>query len=324
MADSGVVVPDGMSMRPATMGDTGAVAGLIEASDLEEFGEPEYSESDLRGEWEDEELPLDTRLILTGDGQVVGYGNVYTRGPARVEAEGYVHPGFYGRGIGSALIQWTELRAADHLAAAPPGLRVVLNNATSARNPGATALLTAKGYAPVRYFWQMRAQLDAPPPAPEWPRGVTVRPATSEADVRAVYEAIEESFRDHWGHHPRTLEEWLRDQKDAADRSLWYLATDGDAVAGAAVCRMFLETTGWVGSLGVRRPWRGQGLGMALLRHAMAEFYRRGTTKIGLGVDAANPTGATRLYERAGMVVKSEYAVFQKELRAGKEPAEDH
>jgi len=324
VADSGLIVPDGMTMRAATMDDSGAVAGLIEASDLEEFGEPEYSEGDLRGEWEDDDLPLDTRLILTGDGQVVGYGNVYTRGPARIDAEGYVHPRFYGRGIGSALIRWTEARAADHLATAPPELRVVLNNATSARNPGATALLTANGYAPVRYFWQMRAHLDAPPPAPQWPAGIAVRPVVSEADVRAVYEALEESFRDHWGHHPRTFEEWQRDNKDAPDHSLWFLAMDGEQVAGAAVCRMFLETIGWVGSLGVRRPWRGKGLGKAMLRHVMTEFYGRGTTTIGLGVDAANPTGATRLYERAGMGVKSEYAVFQKELRAGEEPAAEH
>jgi hypothetical protein len=29
-------------------------------------------------------------------------------------------------------------------------------------------------------------------------------------------------------------------------------------------------------------------------------FYGRATPSVGLGVDAASPTGATRLYERAG------------------------
>jgi mycothiol synthase len=36
-----------------------------------------------------------------------------------------------------------------------------------------------------------------------------------------------------------------------------------------------------------------------------------------LGVDADNPTGATRLYERAGMHIGQQYATYSKELRAG-------
>ena len=58
---------------------------------------------------------------------------------------------------------------------------------------------------------------------------------------------------------------------------------------------------GWVGTLGVRRPWRKRGIGLALLRHSFNEFYRRGKRKVGLGVDAQNLTGALRLYESAGM-----------------------
>jgi ribosomal protein S18 acetylase RimI-like enzyme len=71
---------------------------------------------------------------------------------------------------------------------------------------------------------------------------------------------------------------------------------------------------GWVGALGVRKPWRGCGIGMALLRRAFAEFHSRGRAHVGLGVDAANATGATRLYERAGMRVMSEDILFEKRL----------
>ena len=80
---------------------------------------------------------------------------------------------------------------------------------------------------------------------------------------------------------------------------------------------------GWVGSLGVRRPWRKRGLGEALLLHSFAEFYKRGTKTIGLGVDAQNPTGATRLYQKAGMHVASEAVIYEKELRAGREPVDE-
>jgi hypothetical protein len=49
----------------------------------------------------------------------------------------------------------------------------------------------------------------------------------------------------------------------------------------------------------------------------MGEFYKRGMRKVGLTVDAQNPTGATRLYERAGMQMTNEYIVFEKKLPPG-------
>ena len=75
-------------------------------------------------------------------------------------------------------------------------------------------------------------------------------------------------------------------------------------------------------SLGVRRPWRKRGLGLALLQHSFGEFYRRGIRVINLGVDAGSPTGATRLYKKAGMRVAAEYVAYEKELRPGREPEE--
>lgn len=79
---------------------------------------------------------------------------------------------------------------------------------------------------------------------------------------------------------------------------------------------------GYVGTLGVRRARRKRGLGEALLLHSFNEFYKRGTRTIGLGVDAENPTGATRLYKKVGMHVASEYVIYEKELRPGREPEE--
>lgn len=95
---------------------------------------------------------------------------------------------------------------------------------------------------------------------------------------------------------------------------------DGDVVAGAAMC-IYLDGNGWVDELGVRREWRKRGLGLALLYHAFGEFYRRGTHEVGLGVDAQSLTGATRLYERAGMHPLLHYDTFAKVLRDGVELA---
>ena len=72
---------------------------------------------------------------------------------------------------------------------------------------------------------------------------------------------------------------------------------------------------GWIRDLAVRRRWRGRGLCRALLLTAFAEFHRRGTRTVALNGDAASRTGATHLYEAAGMTAVQEYALYQKELR---------
>ena len=97
------------------------------------------------------------------------------------------------------------------------------------------------------------------------------------------------------------------------DPTLWFLVWDGPDLA--AVLRGERRgDIGWVGAIGVRERWRMQGLGLALLRHAFADWYSRGVRRVGLGVDAENPTGATRLYERAGMHIAYEAVAFEKEL----------
>jgi ribosomal protein S18 acetylase RimI-like enzyme len=73
---------------------------------------------------------------------------------------------------------------------------------------------------------------------------------------------------------------------------------------------------GWIGMLGVREGWRRRGLGLALLRESFRRFRSTGETTVALGVDVENPTGATRLYERAGMRVLWQADVWEKELRA--------
>jgi len=186
-------------------------------------------------------------------------------------------------------------------------------------NLAARHLLERHDYAAVRFFMRMVADLDASPPPPVWPDGITVRSWESAADDRPAYLALEEAFRDHWGHVPADFGAWSR-KGDRFDPGLWFFAFDGAVIVGALVGWHSLGA-GWVDQLGVRRPWRTRGLGLALLRQAFAEFYRRGWTRGWLDVDAESETGATRLYERAGMRADSDNAtaLYRKELRSGTE-----
>jgi ribosomal protein S18 acetylase RimI-like enzyme len=76
---------------------------------------------------------------------------------------------------------------------------------------------------------------------------------------------------------------------------------------------------GWVDNVAVRRPWRRRGVAEAMLREVFRRFAARGITPVNLGVDAMSSTGATRLYEKAGMRVVREFVFFEKELRPGEE-----
>ena len=127
---------------------------------------------------------------------------------------------------------------------------------------------------------------------------------------------MDEAFQDHWEHHPRPFEEWWEEKlaEPDYDPTLWFLIRDGGEVAAAIRNDPERNGGGYVGAIGVRRAWRGRGLGKALLLHTFREFQRRGQTRVTLGVDAENPTGATKLYERVGMHVELEAVVYEKAL----------
>ncbi len=125
-------------------------------------------------------------------------------------------------------------------------------------------------------------------------------------EERAIYDVDMEAFQDHWDFFPVPFDDW-RDYfigSETFDPELWFVAEDGDEIAGTALCSSARgPETGWVNVLAVRRPWRRRGLGRALLLHAFREFRRRGYERVGLNVDGENLTGAVRLYEQAGMRV---------------------
>lgn len=318
---------ESLQVRAPTIEDLERVTALINTCAMHDEGLNDTTVEDLQHDWEIPgfNLATDALLICTAEDLPVGIAQLFTEVPfvqnyMRVR----VHPDYRGRGIGTRLMRFAEERARQFIDRAPADARVTLLTGVNRRNEAAQELFRNEGFACVRYFSEMEIELKEAPPAPSWPAGITVRTFVPGQDEQAVYEADNEAFIDHWGYVPTSFEVWMHDMQTGKgiEPSLWFLAVDGDQIAGMALCPPEYPpdpTMGWVSSLGVRRAWRKRGIGLALLHHAFGEFYRRGLTKVGLGVDADSLTGATRLYERAGMHAVRQYARYLKELRPGKD-----
>jgi len=317
-----------LNLRHATWADLNAVAQLShDVAEMEGDASFVLTAEELANEWHgvDFSVERDVFVVETRDGRVVGSEEFYNeKDHYKLKADGCVHPEFRGLGIGTSLLGKMAERGQAEMELADSDVRVTIQSTFNNKDEAGHILLAAEGYSPVRYFWRMEIKLQDPPPVVTFPDGIELRPFVKDEHAVAVWQADNEAFHDHWGSHEASYEEWSHRKfgNPNFDPTLWMVAWDGNEVAGFSQNR-YRKGIGWIGTIGVRRPWRKKGLGLTLLRHSFGEFYKRGTTTIGLGVDASNPTGATRLYQRAGMYVASEFVAYEKELRSGNTESND-
>jgi mycothiol synthase len=310
-----------VTLRPPTFEDVPAIVRLLDAA-ANSTGLGVTTDADVRSWFTTPTFDVENnfRVAVADDGRLVGYADLTDPGDEHTAffLDLRVPPRERDAGGAEALLAWAEKRAA----ALATG-EAQISQGILTPNEYGRGLLERNGFAPIRYSYEMGIDLHEEPPGPDWPDGIAVRSFEVGRDERAVWAAQQEIFRDSWNFHEQPYEEWAHFtlRPDEFDPALNFLALDGsDEIAGIALCSESSTRRpdyGWVNILGVRRPWRKRGLGLALLRQSLGALHGRGKASVGLGVDAESPTGATRLYERAGMRRIDQMAIYAKTIQGG-------
>lgn len=311
-------LPADLTLRPAQFSDLELLTELLRACDVADSGEPDTDTADILVDWREPGFDLATAssLLIAPDGQIVGYTAIHS-GRLGMEISPYtqIHPAYRGQGLEHYLLNLSEQRALLYLessagASIPRVIRAYGFNELDYRR------LEEVGYQLKKVDWRMEIEFDEPPPAPQWPQGISARPYIQGQEERVAHGIIQEAFSDlaHRTYHP--FEEWVAwaIQREDFDPSLLFLLLDGEKHIGAVLGFVQGEMGGWVRQLAVLKPWQGRGIGKQFLRYVFGEFYRRDVRKVGLIVDSENPSGATHFYQRVGMHVASQIRWYQKEV----------
>lgn len=277
-------------MRELRESDAGTVAELFRTV----FGETRPIDAAEVASWvRNEELSPGWLRVLDVDGRVVAYGDITLSG--NEVALDVAAPGHW-----ETFFEWAEEHAR---ATRARRVRVFIPAGHELE-----AWVERRGYRLWRSSCTMEMTLgDSPPEAPDVPDPFRLR-AYRPHDEGHLRDALNEAFAEDPFFHEASAghfrEFYLRAR--GFDPELWLLGWHRDELAGFVLA--YLERAGdpdlgWIASFGVRPAWRGRGLGDALLRTSIQALHARGLRRVGLGVDAENPTSAPRLYERVGLRV---------------------
>jgi mycothiol synthase len=291
--------------RTVTADDFAALADLTATDEEALRGRPSHiGETDLGAWLSRTDLERDS-ILFEEDGKPVAFGWSEPYHGAGIHI-GIVAQGSKGRGLGSRLIEFGQERLAAK------GLRP-FHMGTLAADEAATKLALAHGYEAVRRFYEMAVELTEAPPAATLPDGFAIEPF-GEPRAREFHDALEDAWRDHWDYHPTPFDEWWSEKRADPnyEPSLWFVVRHENAIVATVRNDAKRNGGGYVGALGVRRAYRGRGLARALLLHTYGVFFARGERRVSLGVDAASPTGATKLYESVGMQIENEEIMWRK------------
>ncbi|MFQ3617031.1 MAG: GNAT family N-acetyltransferase [Cyanobacteriota bacterium] len=173
-----------------------------------------------------------------------------------------------------------------------------------------------------RFLTEARSLLD-PIPSAQLPSGFQIINNTRRVPAQAWVDLYNQTFIDHWGFHPLTVEQyehWLAEADYRPDLDLIAVSPDGVL---AAFCRVYISAStnahfdrreGWISSLGTRRGFRRMGLGRSLLLAGLHQLKAEGMDTALLGVDTQNPNAAYDLYHSIGFAPQFAWMSYAKKM----------
>jgi len=317
-----------IQIRPFRWEDLPALVELINEADAHDRRERGTSLRELEEEFREPGFAPEENVFLVelepGE-KLVGYGALALRLGGEADSFfvwGVVHPEFRRRGIGTRLMERLLARARERLPETKTK-KVYFQAGCEPDEHDRIKLFEKFGLRPVRYFFEMVRDLREPLPEVKLPEGFRLRTFVKGQDERRWLAALNEAFADHWDHRPWPEEEflyWVNTKWFQPELSLIAETEEGEI---AGICHNAIDEEdiarigrkeGWAEMLAVRRPYRGRGLGKALLAKSLHLLRERGMDYAALGVDSENPTGALRLYEGLGFRVRKRYVRYRREL----------
>lgn len=318
-----------ITIRTYRESDLESIVALINAADAFDKIEDGTSIEETRGWLTTPGMnPEENVFVAEDEGErIVGYAWVHL---AKDAAESsfrcrfVVHPAERGCGLEERLLARQSARAEERLGECESPVVDFIAYA-NIRESEHVAILERFGLREARRFWMMVRPSLRDVPIPQFPSHIATRAYRVKEDDEKINAAVNEVFRDHWGHADNTLEQWQHYVSWSAfkpDLSVIAEDTTTGEVAGVCIVTVNAEENkrlgverGWIDVLGVRRPYRKQGLGTALILAGLRNLREAGLAQAALGTDSENITGATRLYERAGFVVEKTRVAYRKRMR---------
>lgn len=306
--------------RPLTPGDASSLLDLLARYSRAVIGRPDYTPEDVRTELNDPDLDPRSPALVSRNGALIGAARVWHHGSApAADLDVQVWP------VGDVELYPALLREAERLVAQRARAlghdRVVVDHGLHREDTRTAPLLRDAGYAVATTFHRMRRHLSERvevvlPPGVSITRAASGRDQLTDGRLRDLHRLHAESFSGHFGFVERPYGEWLA-ARDAREDwgDLWWASLDGELVGFCQETEQFAaEKSGYVLQLGVLPHARGRGIARALLLTSFAAMRDRGREAATLTVDTANATGATRLYESAGMRAYQVLDVWRREL----------
>ena len=298
----------GLLARPLIQSDAQATCELLAEAERVDLGFSTVDVDDVIADWQRPSFDLATDSMgVFEQERLVGCIEVYKGS----RALGAVHPKHRHRGIGTALVAWSEANARSKEAA-------TLAHAMPEASTGPD-LLRRRGYQQRWTAWILKIRPDAILGDRNLPPGVTIRPMQA-GEEHATYRVVEDAFNEWEGRLPNSYDDWAATTLRRPGFEPWHLlvATQDRELVG--VCNLWVNgPNAWVSELAVRRDQRGRGLGRLLLIDAFDRGRTAGATSFELATDSR--TGALSLYQRVGMHIAATFLHFTLDLR-GQPPSE--